>query len=289
MSRHVFGLAVAAALALTGPVAAVQVPHPGRADPRMKSIDYDPAQVVRIVGAFRTATEVLLGADETIVHVALGDSSAWDVAAEKNILFLKPKVLRGLTNLLVTTTQTTSAGNDQTRNYTFELATRAGSDAGRGAATYFQLRFRYPNDEKARVIEVIGAEETALRQKVTQFKLERGALEGTRNLAYSAQGSASLAPSEVSDNGRFTVLRFPAAQPIPAIFALTPDGSETLVPFDVRGEFVVVHAVAKELRLRRGREVACLWNDAYAPFGATTGTQTATADVVRADKGHPAP
>lgn len=284
MRRALLCLAATSLLACASGAGAVETPRPGKADPRIKTVDYDPAQVVRVVGAFRTATQILLGPDETIAHVALGDSSAWDVAAEKNILFLKPKVRRGLTNLIVTT-----AKGGETRNYTFELATRAGSDSGRGASTYFQLRFRYPVDEKARLVEVISAEEAALRQKIVQFKLERGVLEGNRNLAYSAQGSAALSPSEVSDNGRFTVLRFPAAQPIPAIYTVTPGGSETLVPFDVRGEFVVLHEVAKVIRLRRGREVACLWNDAYAAYGEITGTRTAATDVDRTDKGHPAP
>ena len=284
--KHLASLRLAFAIAAlaVGPALAVETPHAGKADPRMKTVDYDPAQVVRVVGAFRTATEIMLSPDEVISHVALGDSSAWDVAAEKNILFLKPKERRGLTNLLVT-----SVRGEETRTYTFELATRAGSDAGRGAATYFQLRFRYPADQKAQAVAAISAAEAALLQKMLEFKLERGVLEGTRNTAYSAQGSAALSPSEVSDNGRFTVLRFPAAQPIPAIYTLTPDGSETLVPFDVRGEFVVLHEVAKEIRLRRGREVACLWNDAYAPYGAITGTHTASTDVDRTDKGHASP
>ena len=289
MTRRLAGAICVFALALAGaPARAAQTPKAGREDPRMKTVDYDPAQVVRVVGAFRTATQVILGDDETIRHVALGDSSAWDVAAEKNILFLKPKERRGLTNLIVTTDKA-GAGGEQTRNYTFELATRAGDNAGRGAATYFQLRFRYPADHKVQVAEVISAEEAALRQKIVELKLERGVLEGVRNLAYSEQGGPDLLPSEVSDNGRFTVLRFPAAQAIPAVYAVAPDGSEELTPFDVRGEFVVVHAVAKELRLRRGKAVACIWNDAYAPYGATTGTRTAASDVDRTDKGHPAP
>ena len=65
------------------PAVAVETPKAGREDPRMKVVDYDPTQVVRVVGAFRTATQVILGDDETILHVALGDSTAWDVAAEK--------------------------------------------------------------------------------------------------------------------------------------------------------------------------------------------------------------
>ncbi|MBY0398306.1 MAG: TrbG/VirB9 family P-type conjugative transfer protein, partial [Thermoleophilia bacterium] len=88
-------------------------------------------------------------------------------------------------------------------------------------------------------------------------------------------------PSEVTDNGRFTVLRFPGAQPMPAVYVVNPDGTEALVPFDVRGEFLVVHRIAAQLRLRRGREVLCILNGAYQAAGAPTGTATAAPDVDR--------
>jgi type IV secretion system protein VirB9 len=110
-------------------------------------------------------------------------------------------------------------------------------------------------------------------------------LEGPRNLAYEVQGSAALQPSEVSDNRRFTVMRFPAGQAIPAIYTVTPDGTESLVPFDVRGEFVVIHATAKLFRLRRGKDLLCIYNDANDPYGVTLGTHTAAPDVDRTDKG----
>lgn len=62
---------------------------------------------------------------------------------------------------------------------------------------------------------------------------------------------------------------------------MRPDGSETLVPFDVRDEFVVVHAVATQLRLRRNREVLCIYNLAPTPFGVDYGTNTASPHVER--------
>lgn len=98
------------------------------------------------------------------------------------------------------------------------------------------------------------------------------------------QGASALQPSEVSDNGRFTVLRFPANQPLPALYQVDAAGTESLVPFDVRGEFVVVHAVVPQLRLRRGREVLCIYNEAFEPYGVNPGTGTAAADVERVDK-----
>ena len=92
---------------------------------------------------------------------------------------------------------------------------------------------------------------------------------------------ARIQPSEVSDNGRFTVLRFPGNQELPTFFQTLPDGSEGLVPFDVRDEFVVLHTVASKLVLRRGKEVLCIFNEAVQPYGVNPGTNTASARVDR--------
>ena len=273
-----------AVLALASPAAALDAPRAGPSDPRIRVVDYDPWAVVRITGVFRTATQVLFGEDEAIQHVALGDTTGWDVAAEGNILFVKPKAPRAPTNLLVTTSRPGG-----TRHYTFELATRAGSSARGTADTVFGLRFRYPADEAAKAVAAVTAEQAALERKVLELKLDRAVVEGRRNLAYAVQGSTALQPSEVSDNGRFTVLRFPANQPVPTLYQVESSGTESLVPFDVRGEFVVVHVVARELRLRRGREVLCIYNEAFDPYGSRPGTGTAASDVERTDKGGPRP
>ena len=68
-----------AALALdliSVPALASETPRAGFADPRVRTVNYDPEQVYRIVGVFRTATQVLFGSDEEIVNVAVGDSIA---------------------------------------------------------------------------------------------------------------------------------------------------------------------------------------------------------------------
>jgi type IV secretion system protein VirB9 len=83
----------------------------------------------------------------------------------------------------------------------------------------------------------------------------------------------------------FTILRFPAGQVVPAVYQVTPDGTESLVPFDVRGEFVVVHGTAGQFRLRWGRDVLCIYNDAPNPYGVDLGTHTASPNVDRTDTG----
>ena len=281
MSRHLLTCVAALSLSVSPMASAATAASPAPSDPRIRIVDYDPWAVVKVVGVFRTATQILLGEDETILHVAVGDATSWDVAAEKNILFVKPKAARGPTNLIITTSRPSG-----TRNYTFELATRSGSSSRSSPDTVFVLRFRYPTDEAT---SAISAEALALERRLLELKLDRAVVEGKRNLAYAVQGPADLEPSEVSDNGRFTVLRFPANQPLPAIYQVEGSGTESLVPFDVRGEFVVIHAVVRELRLRRGRDVLCLYNQAFDPYGANPATGTAASDVERTDKGAPAP
>jgi type IV secretion system protein VirB9 len=271
---------VAAALASASRAHALDTPKSGPSDPRIKIIDYDPWAVVKVTGVFRTATQILLGQDETILHVAVGDATGWEVAAEKNILFVKPKAPRAPTNLIVTTSRP-----GETRNYTFELSTRAGSSARNTADTVFGLRFRYPQDEKAAAASALTAQAAALERRVIELKLDRAVVEGRRNLIYGVQGATALQPSEVSDNGRFTVMRFPANQPVPAIYQVESSGTESLIPFDVRGEFVVLHAVVRQLRLRRGRDVLCIYNQAFEPYGVNPATGTAAPDVMRTDQG----
>ena len=95
---------IAGILALIAtPALAEDTPRAGPADQRVKFVEYQETQVYRIVGTFRTATQVVLGAEETIEHVALGDTVSWEVAVAGHILFLKPRERAGPTNLIVTT------------------------------------------------------------------------------------------------------------------------------------------------------------------------------------------
>jgi type IV secretion system protein VirB9 len=272
MRRSPSLLPLIAALAFASPVAA-QAPL----DPRIRELTYDPAAVYRIAGAFRTATQIVFSPEETIRHAAIGDSVAWEVAAEGSVLFLKPRERHQATNLLVVTER-----DGAVRHYAFELLAR---EAGDRTAIAYQVRFRYPADEQAEAARALAVQAAAVEQRLIGLELERGVVEGPRNLAWSAQGDTALQPSEVSDNGRFTVLRFPGVQALPAVFEVGEDGSERLIPYDVRGEFVVIHGVTRGLRLRRGQSVLCLFNDAYDRRGVGVGTGTASPVVDRAPVG----
>lgn len=254
------------ALALLAPGAA------SAADARIRTVTYDPDAVVRVEGRFSTAVQIVLAEGEEILHVALGDSAAWEAAPEGRLLFLKPLAAKP-TNLILAT----RAPNGSTRSYAFELRMAKGPGP-------WTIRFSYPQDQKAKAAALIDAHEIALQRKLQQLRLDRGAVEGPRNLNWSLQGAASLQPSEVTDNGLFTVIRFPGGQSIPAVFAVAEDGAESLTPYDVRGEFLVIHGVHRQLRLREGGQVLCLWNDAYDPRAGGAASGTATPQVQRTDE-----
>ncbi|WP_419756237.1 TrbG/VirB9 family P-type conjugative transfer protein [Brevundimonas sp.] len=266
-------VAAATVAVLASPAAA----RPRSEDPRIREVAYAEGEVYRISGAYRIATQIVFAPDEVIRHAAIGDSVAWEVAAEGSVLFLKPRERHGGTNLLVVTERAGAI-----RHYAFELTARDATDR---SPLIYQLRFLYPADAAAEAARRLQVETRNAEQRLVALELQRGALEGPRNLAWSAQGDATLQPSEVSDNGRFTVLRFPGGQAIPALFEVGEDGSERLIPYDVRGEFVVVHAAPRGLRLRRGRAVLCLFNDAFDPRGSGSHTGTASPAVERLPTG----
>ena len=256
---------------LLGALALVQASPPS-SDPRVRDLVYAEGAVYAVDGAFRTATQIIFGPDETVRHAAIGDSVAWEVAVEGSVVFLKPRERHSGTNLLVVTER-----DGTLRHYAFELPA-AGQDP---ADADYQLRFRYPDDRRREELQRLSERRTAAERRLAELELAHGAFAGSRNLDWSAQGDSALQPAEVTDNGRFTVLRFARGQALPALFEVGDDGSERLVPYDVRGEWVVIHGVPRALRLRRGRAVLCLFNDGAAVPAPGPDTGTASNEVHR--------
>ena len=267
-------------VAIGAPALASETPHPTAQDNRIRQVDYSDAQVFRIVGVFRSATQIVFSAGERVEHVALGDTVSWEVAPAENSLFIKPRELAGSTNLTVMTRSSVGI-----RNYTFELSSRRGQIGPRVADTFFKVVFRYPREEaaaaQAAATQAAYTRAVALQAGAIRSALDLAVLEGRRNLRFSVQGSSAIQPSEITDNGQFTALRFPNQRELPAFFAVNPDGTESVVPFDVRDEFVVIHGVFGQLRLRRGKEVLCVFNEAPDIYGRDPKTGTASSIVER--------
>lgn len=245
-------------------------PRPGPLDPRVTFVNYDANQVYAVSGSFRHALQIQFSPNEVVTQAALGDTVSWEIVPVGNILFLKPREKGRPTNLIVLTRYLGT-----TRSYQFELGINSGPHV-------YAIKFRYPAEEARQAAEIaLLAQQTrveATENKIVNSALDHAVIEGTRNLDYWLQGASELQPSEVSDNSEFTVLRYPGHSDIPSIFAVNSDGTEAIVPYDVREEYVVLHGVWHELRLRKGGLVLCITN--RGPLRNERDARTGTASPV---------
>lgn len=257
-------------------VLALEIPTTASQDSRVRFVSYQPYNITRIIGSLRSSVQVEFAREEEIAHVALGNSVAWEVAPAGNILFLKPRENQPVTNISVVTTRR----DGSTRSYQMELKVREGS-VEVGENTYFYVKFRYPQEEAEQRRQQAAAQARAVQAKDADDVLSLHEAYGPRNWRYSAQGAEALEPQSVYDNGKITTFSFAGNQEMPAIYMENSDGSETLVPKTVDGNLVMVHALSRKFILRRGKDVLCVFNEAYDRIGINPATNTTSPSVER--------
>lgn len=233
---------VAAALMTCGFAAgAVQIPVPSPVDPRIRTVVYNPREVVTLVGQPGYQMVVAFGPGERIENVSIGDSQAWQATPNRkaDLLFLKPIDSIASTNMTVVT---------NVRRYNFELIVQP-STTRRNQT--FDIRFIYPNEELA------AGQTSAAEPQVSEALPPE-----SWNLAYSYTGDKTNVPARVFDDGRFTYFQWPAGVDTPAVFAVGADGKESLVNHIVKGRYFVVEQLASQFVLRSGPQVTRVFNDA---------------------------
>lgn len=191
-------------------------------DPRIRIVDYIPDQVVRIEATQGYQVTLQFGSDERIENVAVGNSGAWQVSANRrgDLLFIKPVRDGVTTNLTVAT---------DARTYTLELSPAFGD----ASSVPYMIRFRYPTSP-----------EDAL--------LAAGDLIGR----YRLSGARALRPSTIADDGVHTYIEWAEDRALPAVYTIDRHGRETLVNGNMRGGLYVIDEVLPRLVFRIDRDVA---------------------------------
>ena len=263
------------------PAVALETPKPSTYDERVKSVNYNADDVVRIVAHFGFQTHVEFDENETVKYVALGDPAAWEIAPKDSLhnhLFIKPVAERATTNLTVVT-----ARSGRFRSYQFLLTAHWPriANPAKAAGMYFNIKFRYPEDARRAQLA---------RNSVDQARrtLHDDVSQRPRNWNYSVCGSDSVMPDEGYDDGTFTYFRWSANRDVPAIFHVNEDGSEQLVnPHVDENDWHVVDRVSRRFVLRKGSAVACVTNEAFDPNGYRPASRTTSPKVERVIKGGP--
>ncbi len=237
-----------AAPARPRPVANLPMAMSVTTDSRIVTLDYDEAAVVRLEGCVNFQTMVTFGKGEHVENVGLGDSSQWQVMPNKraDLLFVKPITAKAYSNMTVVTDK---------RTYNFELRAAPPEACDHGRAIY-ELRFAYPPDPSA-------APPASKDKPAVPTDLNALPLPEKRNTAYTYSGDMLLVPLRVFDDGASTYMRWADGTETPAVYALGPDGQESIINYANRGDYLVIEQVAKAFVLRRGKASVTLYNDAY--------------------------
>jgi type IV secretion system protein VirB9 len=256
-------------------------PKKGAFDPRVRVVEYNPLNVVRLSTFYGVSTHIQFADDEVIKDVAIGDDQAWKVIDRRNHLFIKPQALKADTNVTVITDR---------RAYQFALTvqqrSRKDATAWADPNLIFSLRFRYPDDEaKKRQLEAKKADRKDQLREIKDKLTD--ATQAGQNFDYWVAGSDEISPTAARDDGRFIYLSFSNNRDMPAVYSVDKKGREALINTNViNGNTIVIQRLVRSLILRKGDEVASVVNKSFDLNGGTDNESgTIAADVERVIKG----
>ena len=261
-------------------------PRQGDYDPRVRVVEYNPANVVKLATFYGVSTHIQFGESETIKDVAVGDDQAWTIVPRGRHLFIKPKAQKADTNLTIVTDK---------RVYEFIIYVEPRSiedqSAWKNPKLIYALTFQYPEEEAERRLKK--SHEQLVKEKLAEggdnpasASASPPANRPTDNLDYWVAGAEEISPTSARDDGRFTYLTFTNNRDMPAIYTVDAEGNEALVNTNVEGNTIIVHRVVPKLTLRKGIAVACLVNKSFKFDGGRDNTTgTVAPDVRRIIKG----
>ncbi len=220
-------------------------------DGRIKVVPFETDNVVPVVATTFTSTQIVFGRGEMIENIQNGDLDAWAVNVQKglpNMMFLKPTIVGSNTNMTVVTNRHT---------YYFHLMSRNSQSSTQNDTTY-AIHFSYPGQIRARMLANLRYNKEQKRAILNAHKHP-----GNYNWDYSFNGSHSIMPVHIFDDGRFTYLQLQAGQPIPAVFSVdNRSGKESVVNYRRDGQYLVVQQIAPQFTLREGKyHVASVFNN----------------------------
>jgi type IV secretion system protein VirB9 len=218
------GLLLSLIISASAPAFAEVAPASMGADARVRSVLYNPVDVVRLDTHLRVNTAIELGAGERIDSVLLGDSEAFEVEVLSNrtTVSIKPVIAGAETNMTIYTglrTISLAITEGQSRNPTYRLV------------------LTYPETDTSRA--------------------SRPAAGSSRDIGYAWSGDTSLKPVHIWNDGQATYFAFSPGMR-PSIFGVDPSGREVTLNSGTRGSIVRVPGLRSAYSIRIGTQVLCI-------------------------------
>ena len=223
MNRILFAATLAASFQAGSMALAETSPQSMGADARVRSVLYNPVDVVVLDTHLRINTAIELGAGERIDSVLLGDSEAFEVEVLSNrtTVSIKPVIAGAQTNMTIYTSR---------RTVSFAIS------EGRTRTPTYRVVLRYPDTSPARPSRVVS---------------------GSRDIGYAWSGDDALRPLKVWNDGQATYFAFPANMR-PSIFGVDANGYKVTLNSGTRGSVVLVAGLRSAYAIRIGDQVTCI-------------------------------
>lgn len=248
-------LALAGAMLAGLPIGSVQaevrpVAMPG--DTKLVNFIYDAKNTYTILARPMAITDIQLHEDEELVALALGDTAQWVTSEAPGHVFIKPMFPGLVTN-----------GTLVTSKRTYQLTLRSSPEDGK---FYAQVSWEHPDlvvlqakQYQARR-NAIEATRSAEEQRLAATVVTPGVSIEKLNFDYEVKGDADFKPKQVFDDGKFTWIRLPASQEMPALFMVSKDGQHELLNFTMRDQYMVIHRLVSKVLLKLGEEEVTVEN-----------------------------
>jgi type IV secretion system protein VirB9 len=248
-------------------------------DSRIKTFVYNQNEVFYVTVHYGFMTSIEFANNEDILTIAPGNGYSWKFIKEGRRLFIKALEGAAKTNVTIITTK---------RTYQFELESKNPSD-GLDDQLVYVVRFFYPEEmldqprpkvdtERFAPTSVAAPPQAPLETEVfsptaparpvveaSPFPSASTPLAEKRyNFNYTLTGPENIAPLKVFDDGKSTFLQLPNNNAvIPHFFVISPDGKETPISYTIKGEYLLLAAVAPRIILRLGQDEVTIFNEQY--------------------------
>lgn len=244
---------------------AESVPDRGQIDPRIRTAAYRDEEVYRLQGFVGYGIELVFEDGEQFIGQAGGDLDAIMFGAHENHVILKPRAANVGTNFVVYTNR---------RAYRFDYTVADRRPNSRRDEVIYAVRFIYPTPPPG---------QTSSERVESDLTAARGIR--PRNIDYWFCGHTALKPVAASDDGVHTRLTFGSKTELPAIFVRGEDDSESLLNFSLDDGDIVIHRIARQFIVRRGRLTGCIVNKGFVGTGERLESGTVAPTVQRERKG----
>jgi type IV secretion system protein VirB9 len=241
-----------------GIVLAAKLELPTTVDSRIKTIIYNPNEVVELTFHYGFQSFIEFEEDEEIQIISLGESFPWKITPVGKRMFIRPMQINTNTNMTIITSK---------RTYMFQLRSDSYENKGDEELIY-SVRFFYP-DAIQRIPNLPDTQYPRLKNLGDRSKSEIDSVlnnfrKGTVlnfDYAMTTERNKSIKLAKVFDDGINTYFEFSNKNIIPTIYVVDINGKESQINYFMDGPYVVVSTVQLQFSLRVTSDIVCVFNN----------------------------